>query len=99
MQKNVRCLKRLQGLRAIANSCQKLKGLNIIQISVDDIGSSIQLWELLLVALQLTYLSIDLCCLLCYVIINKPSRSLLVYIRSDESTGSALYCKLSCVFQ
>jgi len=61
--RNVNCLKSLQGLRAIAN-CQKLEGLNIREISVKDLESHVQLWEVI-VDLQLTYLSIDLCCLLC----------------------------------
>jgi len=65
LQKNVNCLKNLQGLRAIANGCKELKGLNIMEISVNEVESSVQLWEIF-VTLQLTYLCIDLCCLLCY---------------------------------
>ena len=61
---NVECLKCLQGLRTIATCCQRLEGLNILFISVDEVESCIQLWEIL-VDLQLTYLAIELCCLQC----------------------------------
>ena len=63
LRKNANCLKRLQGLRAIATGCQKLEGLNIASIPVGKVESLIQLWEIL-ANLQLTYISIDLCCLL-----------------------------------
>jgi len=63
LQKNVNCLKNLQGLRAIATSCRKLEGLNIVDISVNEVENCLQLWEIL-VCLQLTYLAIDWCCLI-----------------------------------
>jgi len=70
---NVNCL---QGLHAIAN-CQKLEGLNIRAISVKDLESHVQLWEVI-VDLQLTYLSTD-----CYVLKEATKlRSLSVYIRN-----------------
>ena len=62
--KNVNCLKSLQGLCAIAN-CRNLQGLNILGISVKQVKSCVQLWEIL-VDLQLTNLAIDICCLLCF---------------------------------
>jgi len=62
---NTNCLKSLQGLSAIATSCQKLKGLNILGISYEEVESCIQLWRIL-VNVQLTYLAIELCCLLCF---------------------------------
>ena len=63
LRKNVNCFKNLQGLRAIAAGCQRLEGLYIALIPVDNVESLVQLWEVL-ADLQLTYLSIDLCCLL-----------------------------------
>jgi len=62
---NINCLKSLQGLSAIATCCQKLEGLNILGISYEEVEDCIQLWRIL-VNLQLTYLAIELCCLLCY---------------------------------
>jgi len=58
---NVECLKRLQGLHAIATYCQRLEGLNVLFISVEEVENCVQLWEIL-VDLQLTYLAIDFCC-------------------------------------
>ena len=55
---NINCLKNLQGLSAIA-SCQKLQGLSIDGISVEQVESSVRLWEIL-IDLQLTNLSIEL---------------------------------------
>ena len=63
---NVHCLKRLQGLRAVATCCQRLEGLNILFISAEKVENCVQLWEIL-VDLQLTYLAIELCCLQCFV--------------------------------
>ena len=65
LRKNVNCLRNLRGLHAIATACRKLKGVNISGISVDEVENCTKLWEIL-VDLQLTYLSIDLCCLLCF---------------------------------
>ena len=62
---NVNCLKSLQGLRAVASFCKNLAGLNIIGISASQVESCVQLWEIL-VDLQLSYLAIGLCCLLCF---------------------------------
>ena len=65
LRENVNCLSNLQGLCVIATVCQKLKGLNITGISVEEVENYVKLWEIL-VDLQLTYISIDLCCLLCF---------------------------------
>ena len=64
LRRNKGCLKNLQGLRAIATGCQKLEGLNILEISANEVENFVQLWEIL-VCLQLTYLCIDWCCLIC----------------------------------
>ena len=60
---NVNCLNCLQGLHAIATHCKNLEGLNIVGIPAKELESSIKLWEIL-VDLELTYLAIELCCLL-----------------------------------
>ena len=65
LSQNVNCLKRLQGLRAIATGCKRLSGLNILGISVENVECCVQLWEIL-IDLQLTILAIDLCCLQCF---------------------------------
>ena len=57
------CLRRLKGLRAIANSCHKLQGLNLSWISVTEVENQIQLWKILS-SMKLTHLVVDLCVLL-----------------------------------
>ena len=69
------CLKNLQGLQAIAEGCKKLQGLNIMGISVSEVESSVKLWKIL-VCLQLTYLSIDCFCLLCFE--DKQTKQVIV---------------------
>ena len=71
---NITCLKRLQGLRAIA-AYQKLQGLSISGIPVGQLESCVKLWEIL-IDLQLTYLRIDLCCLACSELDKKTIISL-----------------------
>ena len=63
---NVNCLKDLQGLHAIVNTCQNLKSLNLAGISVSLAESYLLLWELLSSIKKLTYLAIDLCMILLY---------------------------------
>ena len=63
---NVNCLKDLWGLRAIVNTCQNLKSLNLAEISVSFVESYMLLWELLSSIKKLTYLAIDLCMILLY---------------------------------
>ena len=61
LQGNVNCLKHLQGLRAIVNTCQNLEGINFTKISVSRVESHVLLWELLSSLKKLTHLAIDLC--------------------------------------
>ena len=75
LKENVNCLKSLQGLRAIATH-RKLEGLNILEISLGELESCVKLWEIL-VDLQLTYLAIDLCCLLCSEEDNHTKESII----------------------
>ena len=63
---NVNCLKDLQGLHAIVNTCQNLKSLNLAGISALLVESYLLLWELLSSIKKLTYLAIDLCMILLY---------------------------------
>ena len=58
LQGNVNCLKDLQGLRAIVNTCENLETLNLNRISVE---MSLLLWELLSSLKKLTHLAVDLC--------------------------------------
>ncbi|XP_065898808.1 uncharacterized protein [Dysidea avara] len=60
LSKNLNCLKRLQGLRAIASCCHNLQGLNLLGIQVTEVENHMQLWEILSVV-KLTHLAIDLC--------------------------------------
>ena len=75
LEKNVNCLKRLQGLRTIATCCQYLRGLNLLFISANDLESCIQLWEIL-VELKLTYLAIDSCALLPHEIDDQTMKTI-----------------------
>ena len=61
LQGNVNCLKCLQGLRAIVQTCQNLEGINLTEISVSQVESLVPLWELLSSLKKLTHLTIDLC--------------------------------------
>ena len=60
---NVNCLKELQGLHAIVNTCQNLEGLNLAGIPVSSIESNVLLWELLSSLKKFTHLAINLCTL------------------------------------
>ena len=63
LQENINCLKDLQGLHAIVNTCENLEGLNLAGISVSQVESFQLLWELLSSLKKLTHLAIDLCLL------------------------------------
>ena len=58
------CLKSLQGLRAIVDTCQDLQGLNLVGIPVSSLESYLIFWELLCSIKKLTYLAISLCMLI-----------------------------------
>ena len=58
------CLQSLQGLRAIVDTCQNLRGLNLIGIPVSSMESYLLLWELLSSIKKFTHLAIDLCMLI-----------------------------------
>jgi len=60
--RNHNCLKRLQGLRSIADHCKKLQGLNLLGIPVINVESQVCLWEILC-NMKLTHLAVDLCML------------------------------------
>jgi len=63
LQKNCNCLKSLQGLHMIADHCKNLRGLNLLDISVLEVESCVQLWKIL-VDMRLTYLAIEVCVLI-----------------------------------
>ena len=53
-------LKSLQGLRCIAHNCEKLQGLNLLNVSVNTVENRLQLWKILS-EMKLTCLMMDLC--------------------------------------
>ena len=63
IRNNKYCLNSLQGLRAIANSCHNLQGLNLLGIPVTEVKDQTHLWEILS-TIKLTHLAIQLCALL-----------------------------------
>ena len=58
---NFKCLKHLQGLRAIVCTCENLESLSLSGISVSEVESYLLLWELLSSLKKLIHLAIDLC--------------------------------------
>ena len=60
---NRNCLKSLQGLRAIADCCRSLRGLDISSIPVKEVEDQIILWEIVC-DMKLTYLAVDFCIIL-----------------------------------
>ena len=65
LARSVNCLRKLQGLHAIASCCQKLASLNILGFSVEEVENCVQLWKIL-ADLQLSSLAIEFCCLQCF---------------------------------
>ena len=63
LKHNKGCLKCLDGLYAIATSCRSLQGLNIMNISVEEVENHIRLWEILR-DMRLTHLGAEMCILL-----------------------------------
>ena len=63
LRANTKCLKRLQGLRTTAACCQNLQGLDLSYISVNDVESQVELWEII-AELKLTYLAVSSCVLM-----------------------------------
>ena len=63
LKHNRDCLRSLDGLRAIATSCCKLRGLNIMNISVEEVENHTQLWEILS-DMNLSQLGVEMCILL-----------------------------------
>ena len=96
LRENPYCLTNLQGLRAIATGCQKLEGLNITRVPVKAVESCVRLWEIL-VDLQLTYLSIDLCCLL-YFKGDALTKSIIISLHQKCLKMKALesHCFIRC---
>ena len=53
------CLKKLQGLRAIASHCHYLQGLNLLGIHVSNVENHILLWEILISDMKLTHVGVE----------------------------------------
>ena len=58
---NRECLCSLKGLSKIAQCCSNLHGLNLLCISLGEVESHIQLWDMLNDMKKLTYLALDVC--------------------------------------
>ena len=58
------CLQSLKGLQSIANMCQDLQGLNIVDISIEQVESFVLLWQVISSMAKLTHLSLGLCLLM-----------------------------------
>ena len=71
LSSNEDCLRNLQGLRTIADSCPHLKGLNLLGIPDTKVEDIVKLWEILS-DMKLTHLSINLSLLVPYKEDNKP---------------------------
>jgi len=63
LKHNKDCLKTLDGLHAIATSCCNLQGLNIMNISVEEVENHTRLWQIL-GNMNLTQLGVEMCILL-----------------------------------
>ena len=61
-----KALRSLKGLQAIADNCHKLQSLSVAGISVTQLESQIEFWEILS-TLKLTHLSADFCIISPYV--------------------------------
>jgi len=61
LEYNPNCLRRLEGLRSIANCSPNLQGLNLLGIDVDDIENLIELWKILSEMNKLSYLAVEQC--------------------------------------
>ena len=94
LQGNVNCLKHLQGLRAIVNTCQNLEGINLTKISVSRVESHVLLWELLSSLKKLTHLAIDLCLMKA----NDANRQKLIdmFISCQSLKALEIHCDYGC---
>ena len=85
LQGNVNCLKDLQGFQAIVDKCEKLKSLNLAEISVLSIESYLLFWDLLSSLKKLTHLTIDLCMILLYDFDDDDKQRLVTMCKSCHS--------------
>ena len=93
LEGNVNCLKDLQGLRAIVNTCQNLKSLDLAGISVSLVESYLLLWELLSSIKKLTYLAIELCMIFLYDLDNDDKQKLFTMCKGCHSLLALdVYC-------
>ncbi|XP_065888131.1 uncharacterized protein [Dysidea avara] len=70
LRQNEHCLKKLQGLCTIARTCLSLQGLNLKEVSAEDVEDQIELW-VILSNMKLTHLAVDVCILLSSIEENK----------------------------
>ena len=93
LQKSLGCLKSLQGLRAIADSCRNLQGLNLLGIPVTEVECQVNLWQVLSDMKQLTHLAVDLCVLLPSTNNKHILVSLFQKCRSLQALESKSFCE------
>ena len=79
------CLSSLQGLRAIASHCHNLRELDLLRISVSEIESQIQLWEILS-RLRLTHLSAKYC-VVCPCVAEYKEKMMCLYEKCSSLVG------------
>ena len=96
---NIHCLKSLEGLKCIVENCPHLQGLNLLDISIDDVESYVLLWEILSDAKKLSHLSVPSCYLVGRNVSYHQKRELFGSYRNlqgleyEECVG---YCRI-CV--
>jgi len=76
LSENNYCLKSLQGLHALSDSCHNLEGLNLLGIKVTEVENHMQLWEIIC-NMRLTHLAIDLCILMPFEDDDRYKRNLI----------------------
>ena len=99
LQGNAKCLKVLQGFRAIVKACENLESLNLERLSVSAIESHVLLWELLSSLKKLTHLNIDLCMVKLYDGCDDASKQKLITMFNDcrSLQSIEIYCRDNCI--
>ena len=98
LQGNDNCLKDLQGLRAIINTCENLEILSLDKIPVSWVESFLLLWELLSSLKKLTHLVIDLCMVKLYDGCDDADKQKLItmFKQCHSLQSMEIYCRSYC---
>jgi len=95
LEDNYECLRNLVGIRAIANSCFRLEGLNLLHIPVKEVENQILLWQILN-TMKLTHLAVDMCVLIpsnIEVFLKSVTKCTTLLALESESRGSCSDCR------